>query len=126
MAENNMDKGRIRYVEPTNTGFYSTTESEKDLKAYFANVMTEITTKITREIILHTDTIIRDIMGEGFLLTEGTVIKAYKQAGTYNAAKGGIDWAVNASGNPILEEVATLEMVAGTCCNINHFDVFLL
>ena len=96
------------------SGYYSTTDSEADLKEYFANVMTEITTKITKEIILHTDTIIRDIMGQGFVLTEGTVIKAYKQAGTYNATTGGIDWAVDQSGNPILEEVATLELNEGT------------
>ena len=96
------------------SGYYSTTDSEANLKEYFANVMTEITTKITREIILHTDTIIRDIMGQGFVLTDGTVIKAYKQAGTYNAAKGGIDWAVDGTGNPKLEEVATLELLQGT------------
>ena len=96
------------------SGYYSTTDSEANLKEYFANVMTEITTKITREIILHTDTIIRDIMGQGLVLTEGTVIKAYKQAGTYNAAKGGIDWAVDGTGNPELEEVATLELLQGT------------
>lgn len=96
------------------SGYYSTTDSEANLKEYFANVMTEITTKITREIILHTDTIIRDIMGQGLVLTEGTVIKAYKQAGTYNAAKGGIDWAVDGTSNPKLEEVATLELLQGT------------
>ena len=96
------------------SGYYSTTDSEANLKEYFANVMTEITTKITREIILHTDTIIRDIMGQGFVLTEGTVIKAYKQAGTYNAAIGGIDWAVDRYGNPELDEVASLELSQGT------------
>ena len=96
------------------SGYYSTTDSEADLKEYFANVMTEITTKITREIILHTDTIIRDIMGQGLVLTEGTVIKAYKQGGTYNAAKGSIDWAVDSSGKPILDLVASLELKEGT------------
>ena len=96
------------YVSTQYSGYYSTTDSEADLKQYFADVMTEITTKITREIILHKDTIIRDIMGQGFVLTEGTVIKAYKQAGTYNASTGEIDWAVDGAGNPALTEVATL------------------
>ena len=76
--------------------------------------MTEITTKITREIILHTDTIIRDIMGQGLVLTDKTQIKAYKQEGIYNFGTGGIDWAVDASGNPRLEDVATLAVATET------------
>jgi len=80
--------------QPTDySGYYSTTDSEQDLKDYFAHVMQEITTKITREIILHEDTILRDIMGQGLVLTPGTVITAYKVAGTYTA--DGIIWAPN-------------------------------
>lgn len=80
------------YVEPTNTGFYSTTESEQDLKAYFANIMTEITTNITTEIVLHGDTILRDIMGQGLVFTPNTVITAYKVGGHYNASTGQVEW----------------------------------
>jgi hypothetical protein len=102
------------YVSTPYSGYYSTTDSEKELQDYFANVVTEITTKITREIILHTDTIIRDIMGQGLVLTKGTVINAYKQAGTYNLGTGEIDWNVDSNGNPVLEEVATLKLSEGT------------
>lgn len=80
------------YVETPHFGYYSTTESEHDLKEYFANVMTEITTNITTEIVLHGDTILRDIMGEGLVLTPSTVITAYKVAGHYNPATGQIEW----------------------------------
>ena len=115
------------YASTEYSGYYSTTDSEANLKEYFANVMTEITTKITREIILHTDTIIRDIMGQGLVLTKGTVINAYKQAGTYNAAIGGIDWNVDNDGKPVLESVATLALVDGNeskeMVKINEQDV---
>ena len=102
------------YASTAYSGYYSTTDSEAKLKEYFENVMTEITTKITREIILHTDTIIRDIMGQGLVLTDKTQIKAYKQEGAYNFGTGKIDWAVDASGNPRLEDVATLAVATET------------
>lgn len=80
------------YVETPYSGFYSTTESEHDLKEYFANVMQEITSNITTEVILHEDTILRDIMGQGLILTSNTVITAYKVPGAHNAS-GEIEWA---------------------------------
>ena len=76
----------------TNAGYYSTTESVNDLIEYFANVMKEITTKITTEIILHSDTIMRDIMGQGFKLTENTIITVKKRPGTYNTDTHMINW----------------------------------
>ena len=79
------------YKPTENSGYYSTTDSEHNLKEYFTNVMSEITTKIKKEIILHEDTILRDIMGQGLVLTPGTVITAYKVAGSYTA--NGIIWA---------------------------------
>lgn len=80
------------YVETPYSGYYSTTESEHDLKQYFANVMQEITSNITTEVILHEDTILRDIMGQGLILTPNTVITAYKVPGSYNPATGQIEW----------------------------------
>ena len=74
------------------SGYYSTTDSEIHLVEYFQNVMTNITTNITKEIVLHEDTILRDIMGQGLVLTPGSVVTAYKQAGKYNSATGEIDW----------------------------------
>lgn len=80
------------YAETPYSGYYSTTESEHDLKQYFANVMQEITSNITTEVILHEDTILRDIMGQGLILTPNTVITAYKVPGSYNPTTGQIDW----------------------------------
>lgn len=81
------------YTQASGTGHYSTTESENDLKQYFADVVKAITTKITTKIILHADTIMRDIMGQGLELTKNTVITAYTQNGTYDPNTKGITWA---------------------------------
>ena len=81
------------YKETPNSGFYSTTESEQDLKEYFANVMQDITTSITTEVVLHGDTILRDILGQGLVLTPDTVIRAYKVAGSLDPATGKVVWA---------------------------------
>lgn len=80
------------YVETSHSGYYSTTESEHDLKQYFANVMQEITSNITTEVILHGDTILRDIMGQGLVFTPNTIITAFRVGGHYNAATGQIEW----------------------------------
>lgn len=80
------------YKETPYSGYYSTTDSEKELQQYFEHILTEITTKITTEIILHDDTILRDIMGQGLVLTPNTEIVAYRQLGEYNATAGTITW----------------------------------
>lgn len=88
--------------------YYYLAESAHELKQYFADIVTEITTKITTEIVLHSDTILRDIMNQGLVLTDGTVITAYLQEGYYDAATDTIRWAVDADGNPILDERVSL------------------
>lgn len=112
-------KTSVGYKPTENSGYYSTTDSEQELKDYFANVMKEITTKITTEIILHEDTILRDIMGQGLTLTDGTVITAYTQEGTYNATNETITWATDSNGQPILREMATLSVGNGETDVIN-------
>ena len=84
-------------------GYYSTTSSVKDLEEYFARVVQLITTKITKEIVLHDDTIIRDIMGQGLVLTPGTVVTAYKVPGQYNNETGEINWR-----DDLIEQVASV------------------
>ncbi|MBR5233771.1 MAG: InlB B-repeat-containing protein [Clostridia bacterium] len=101
------------YQATTNSGYYSTTDSVEELVDYFSYVMKEITTKITTEIILHEDTILRDIVGTGLELSSKTVITAYRQPGTYNAITQDIDWKLNADGTPALEKVASLDLSEG-------------
>ena len=90
------------YIDTDKNGYYATTESSDYLKEYFENVLRDITTKITTEIVLHKDTILRDIMGQGLVLTPNTVVTAYKEKGVMENGK--IVW----SGN--LEEVASVEI----------------
>lgn len=101
------------YKNPDQQGYYATTESPEQLEGYFEQVLRDITTKITTEIVLHNDTILRDIMNQGLVLTDGTVITAYTQYGKYNATSGEIDWAIDANGKPVLEEKVSLTIGSG-------------
>lgn len=101
------------YAKTDNSGYYATTESSEHLKDYFENVLKDITTKITTEIILHNDTILRDIMGQGLVLTDGTVITVYTQEGNYNLDTGKINWSVDKNGDPVLEKKVSLELGSG-------------
>ncbi len=101
------------YAPTENSGYYATTESAAYLKDYFEDVLRDITTKITTEIILESDTILRDIMGQGLVLTDGTVITAYTQEGNFDLETGKIVWAVDAEGNPILDEKVSLTLGGG-------------
>ena len=99
------------YKPTENSGYYTVAENSASLVRYFRDIVTKITTKITTQIILHDDTIMRDIMGQGLVLTPGTQVIAYKQAGTYNEADGTIIW------SGVNEEVARVtipENPAGT------------
>ena len=98
------------YEPAADTGYYTLAESSSQLTQYFADIMTAITTKIQVEIVLHEDTILRDIMNQGLVLTNGTVITAYKVAGDYNKNTGGIDWARDENGDYVLEYVAQVKM----------------
>jgi hypothetical protein len=80
------------YAETEYSGYYATTENSDYLQDYFENVLQDITTKITTKVVLESDTILRDIMGQGLVLTPNTVITAYKVGGHYNAATGQVEW----------------------------------
>ena len=101
------------YKDTEHSGYYATTESADHLNAYFEDVLQDITTKITTEIELNPDTILRDIMNQGLVLTDGTVITAYKQPGEYDPNTGGIIWEVDDKGNPVLQFVADLNIGEG-------------
>ncbi len=101
------------YAETEYSGYYATTESSTYLKEYFEDVLRDITTKITTEIILESDTILRDIMNQGLVLTDGTVITVYTQEGNYDLENDKVVWAVDANGDPVLEEKVNLKLGSG-------------
>ena len=98
------------YKATTNSGYYTATSDSTQLVQYFSEIVREITTKITTEVILENDTILRDIMNQGLVLTDGTVITVYTQEGNYDLATGNIKWTVDALGNPILEKKVSLTL----------------
>ena len=101
------------YKTAASDSYNAVVEDPNALKQYFSDVVREITTKITKEIILEDDTILRDIMNQGLVLTDGTIITAYTQEGNYDMATGKIIWAVDANGNPVLEKKVSLELGSG-------------
>lgn len=94
------------YAATDHSGYYSTTESAEHLEQYFEKVLQDITTKITTEIILHEDTILRDIMGQGLVLTPGTVVTAYAVPGEMKE-DGEVEWAAL---DPNDHKVASVEI----------------
>lgn len=77
------EKGSVAgYLEPDNTGYYQSA-ADSSLSTCAANVATDITTKSVTEIHLSTDTVLRDVLGRGLVLTENSVITVSTQAGTY-------------------------------------------
>ena len=101
------------YKATEHSGYYATADNEEALEEYFDSLVREITSKIHVDIVLHEDTILRDIMGQGMVLTDGTVITAYRVAGNYNALTSSIDWARDANGEFVLEYVASVTMADG-------------
>lgn len=76
----------VSYAPAQNTGYYQTSNNVNDLTMFFHNVVQDITNKISYGVELHEDTIVRDIMADGFVLTNDTVITVSEQKGTYNPA----------------------------------------
>ncbi len=100
------------YQEAENTGYYVEANKSTDLKEYFAKIMRDITTNVTTEIILDEDTILRDILNQGLVFTENTVITVSTQLGIYNTANDTIDWAMK-DGKPVTTKIVELALNSG-------------
>ena len=118
---NNMVGGYTLYrqygvgFEPTDySGYYVEATKSTDLKAYFAKIMQDITTNVTTDIVLNTETILRDILNEGLVFTDNTVITASIQKGVFNTTTESIDWDVDANGKPVTTQLAKLELRSGS------------
>ncbi|MBO5867805.1 MAG: hypothetical protein J6Q54_02720, partial [Oscillospiraceae bacterium] len=95
------------YQPTEHSGYYSIMNSASELDRYFTNIVQDITTKVTTEIVLESDTILRDIMNQGLVMTEDTVITVYLQEGNYNKTTAQIDWGTD------LDEIVKLELKSG-------------
>jgi len=77
------DYAAASYHPTENSGYYQTSGNVEELYVLFDNIVIDITTKTSTAIVLHADGIIRDVMGQGLVLTEGTVITATSVPGLF-------------------------------------------
>ena len=73
--------------------YYFSAENASELDTYFASVVRALTTQISKEVLMKNDSILRDIMGQGLVLTPGSVITVYAQAGIFDPVKKAVNWA---------------------------------
>ena len=85
-------KSGIGYKEATNHNYYLGANDPSQLEEEFATIVQELTTKISTEVEMRDDAILRDILGQGLVLTENTVISVYKQPGTFIPAEKRVEW----------------------------------
>ena len=85
-------KSGIGYKEADSHKYYLGAEKASELEQDFATIVRELTTKISTEVMMKDDTILRDIMGQGLVLTPNTVISVYKQDGTFIPGEKRVEW----------------------------------
>ena len=83
--------GQTGYHPTEHSGYYQTNGNVEELYVLFDNIVVDITTKTSTEIVLHADGIVRDVLGSGLVLTEGTVITATSIPGLY-VSENNIVW----------------------------------
>ena len=83
------------------THYFKEQDPEK-LEKFFETIVGQLTTKSFDEVTLTNDAFLRDVMGQGLVLTPGTEIKVFYEKGVFLQAEKRVNW----SGEPI--ELATL------------------
>ena len=74
------------------TQYYHHMETAEQLEEYFATLVRDLTTKISEEVMLPENLILRDIMGQGLVLTPGTKITVYKENGEFISEQKYVKW----------------------------------
>jgi len=76
-------KAAVEY-EPADAEQYAvSTTNITSLEAQFLTALQDANTEISTGVVLDENTMLRDVMGQGFVLPQGAVITAYAVAGTY-------------------------------------------
>ncbi len=83
------------YKPKASDAYYTVAKDHSELVKYFSEVVQSITTTVTKEIELYNDTILRDIMGQGLVLTPGSEITAYRLPGVYDSVTNTVTWAAD-------------------------------
>ena len=80
------------YQEASDDKYYFSTHNASLLEQYFATILRELTTKVSTEIMMKDDAILRDIMGQGLELVPGSVITVYSEEGTFIPDEKRVEW----------------------------------
>ena len=80
------------YKEAASDKYYKSTNDPSDLEQYFATILRDLTTHLSEKIWLNNDAILRDIMGQGLVLTPGSEITVYYEEGTFIADEKRVEW----------------------------------
>lgn len=72
--------------------YYYQMEKPEQLEEYFATLVRDLTTVVSKEVLLPDNLILRDIMGQGLVLTPGTVITVYKENGEFIPEQKSVKW----------------------------------
>ena len=82
----------VGYKDAASDQYYVGTDTASDLESYFATILRDLTVRVSSEVLLEDNSILRDIMGDGLVLTPGTVITVYQQAGVFDPAHKQVAW----------------------------------
>ncbi len=104
----NLGDYKISEGNDPSRGFYTTTSSIADLEQYFGDVLKNITSQITEEVVLEGNSILRDIMNQGLVLTDNTQITVSLQKGVYDSVNHQIVWEIDDAGKPVLDPKVSL------------------
>lgn len=118
-------KAGTGYQKASSSQYYSKTSDPTELEYYFASIVQGLTTKISEEIMLEDDTVLRDIMGQGLVLTPGTVISVSAQAGRFNPVEKKVDWLEEVIPLGELEIPENPDDVMESETGVTHGDTFI-
>ena len=90
------------YRDRANQSHYFKEQDPEKLKKFFETIVGQLTTKSFDEVMLTNDAFLRDVMGQGLVLTPGTKITVSWEAGVFLPDEKRVNW----SGVPV--ELATL------------------
>ncbi len=85
-------KSGAGYQEAASDKYYFSSHDSKMLEQYFATIVRELTTKISEEVALTNDAFLRDVMGQGLVLTPGTKITVSYEEGVFLPDEKKVNW----------------------------------
>ena len=104
------------YQEQVSGLYYFKDQDPEKLEKFFETIVGQLTTKISDEVMLTNDAFLRDVLGQGLVLTSGTEIKVSWEEGVFLPDEKRVNW----SGKTF--ELATLKIGDKTSNKITSGD----